>query len=100
MLTTLNDRSSRSAWERRQGRSAFRFWKVTQSITGCMPTRERGNDRPNERVHYFLTGKSCPHTRTVLTASLMASNTNFWRTAVFAGMVTSSGLPSPVRRLE
>ncbi|ALQ04342.1 hypothetical protein AK973_3893 [Pseudomonas brassicacearum] len=38
----MNDRSSRSAWERRQGRSAFRFWKVTQSVTGCMPTQSVG----------------------------------------------------------
>ncbi|WP_218190415.1 hypothetical protein, partial [Pseudomonas sp. NFACC16-2] len=29
--------------ECRQGRSAFRFWKVTQSITGCTP--ERGDDQ-------------------------------------------------------
>ncbi|ROM91486.1 hypothetical protein BK656_22630 [Pseudomonas brassicacearum] len=34
--------SQRSAWERRQGRSAFRFWKVTQSVTGCIPTQSEG----------------------------------------------------------
>ncbi|SDW53707.1 hypothetical protein SAMN03159474_01134 [Pseudomonas sp. NFACC08-1] len=31
----VEDRSSRSAWECRQGRSAFRFWQVAQSVTGC-----------------------------------------------------------------
>ncbi|SDB34396.1 hypothetical protein SAMN03159382_02770, partial [Pseudomonas sp. NFACC23-1] len=31
------DRSHAPAWECRQGRSAFRFWQVTQSVTGCIP---------------------------------------------------------------
>jgi len=39
------DRSHAPAWECRQGRSAFRFWKVTQSVTGCISTRERGSDQ-------------------------------------------------------
>ncbi|AEA68874.1 Conserved hypothetical protein [Pseudomonas brassicacearum subsp. brassicacearum NFM421] len=38
----VEDRSSRSAWECRQGRSAFRFWRVTQSVTGCIPTQSVG----------------------------------------------------------
>ncbi|CAI9004955.1 hypothetical protein EMIT0P228_90133 [Pseudomonas brassicacearum] len=42
MPASYADRSSRSAWECRQGRSAFRFWKVTQSVTGCMPTQSVG----------------------------------------------------------
>ncbi|WP_204127267.1 hypothetical protein [Pseudomonas ogarae] len=33
------DRSHAPAWERYQGRSAFRFCKVTQSVTGCIPTQ-------------------------------------------------------------
>jgi hypothetical protein len=36
------DRSHAPAWECRQGRSAFRFWKVTQSVTGCIPTQSVG----------------------------------------------------------
>ncbi|AEA69011.1 Hypothetical protein PSEBR_m886 [Pseudomonas brassicacearum subsp. brassicacearum NFM421] len=36
------DRSHAPAWERRQGRSAFRFWRVTQSVTGCIPTQSMG----------------------------------------------------------
>ncbi len=28
--------------ECRQGRSAFRFWRVTQSVTGCIPTQSVG----------------------------------------------------------
>ncbi|KQW09814.1 hypothetical protein ASC85_11965 [Pseudomonas sp. Root401] len=31
-----------NTWECRQGRSAFRFWKVTQSVTGCIPTQSVG----------------------------------------------------------
>ncbi|AMZ73453.1 hypothetical protein TK06_20940 [Pseudomonas fluorescens] len=38
----------RSAWERRQGRSAFRFWKVTQSVTGCIPTQS-GHDQTRDQ---------------------------------------------------
>ncbi len=51
----MNDRSSRSAWERRQGRSAFRFWKVTQSVTGCMPTQSVGTIRWRGGERSFLT---------------------------------------------
>ncbi|MDR6961497.1 hypothetical protein J2W43_005510 [Pseudomonas brassicacearum] len=40
------DRSHAPAWERRQGRSAFRFCKVTQSVTGCIPTRSVGTIKP------------------------------------------------------
>jgi hypothetical protein len=36
------DRSHAPAWECRQGRSAFRFWKVTQSVTECIPTQSVG----------------------------------------------------------
>jgi hypothetical protein len=36
------DRSHAPAWECRQGRSAFRVWKVTQSVTGCIPTQSVG----------------------------------------------------------
>lgn len=59
----------RSAWERRQGRSAFRFWKVTQSVTGCIPTqsghdqtRDQGKVKkpPNWRFFGFALGKSNP----------------------------------------
>ncbi len=49
------DRSSRSAWECRQGRSAFRFWRVTQSVTGCMPTRSVGTIRLRGLWRSFLT---------------------------------------------
>jgi hypothetical protein len=37
------DRSSRSAWECRQGRSAFRFWKVTRGAVEIVPHAPRGN---------------------------------------------------------
>ncbi|SEJ98829.1 hypothetical protein SAMN03159382_05896, partial [Pseudomonas sp. NFACC23-1] len=42
VVGTVNDRSSRSAWERCQGRSAFRFWQVAQSVTGCITTQSVG----------------------------------------------------------
>ncbi len=45
----VEDRSSRSAWECRQGRSAFRFWKVTQSVTGCITTQSVGTIRRRRR---------------------------------------------------
>ncbi len=45
----VEDRSSRSAWECRQGRSAFRFWKVTQSVTGCITTQSVGTIRLRRR---------------------------------------------------
>ncbi|MDR6958669.1 hypothetical protein J2W43_002651 [Pseudomonas brassicacearum] len=50
------DRSHAPAWERRQGRSAFRFCKVTQSVTGCIPTQSVGtiNDQ-----HPLATQKPC-----------------------------------------
>ena len=51
----VEDRSSRSAWERRQGRSAFRFWKVTQSVTGCMPTQSVGTIGSRGLWRSFLT---------------------------------------------
>ncbi|SDB59579.1 hypothetical protein SAMN03159382_04671, partial [Pseudomonas sp. NFACC23-1] len=36
------DRSHAPAWGSRQGRSAFRFCKVTQSVTGCITTQSVG----------------------------------------------------------
>ncbi len=40
----VNDRSSRSAWECRQGRSAFRFWEGDAERHGMHYHAERGND--------------------------------------------------------
>ena len=40
----VNDRSSRSAWECRQGRSAFRFWEGDAERHGKHYHAERGND--------------------------------------------------------